>query len=435
MFELRKLALHQRPVSESSSKQTLEEYFSNRPQLAPYLAPAESNTVEPSGEHQPKAEAGVEPSEARDAGGEEEARGEGAATPQNLRPEEIMNDMQTLQERRLVHGILQGPVHEEIDRTLREGQRRPRPRVRQRPLQAEESEEGGDEMNQPPVGRLLAAGGQSRRQRGSRGRRVRFRYQVPTPNPDGRYAVPPRDQSGIVQRLRQSPALNSLGVEARDEIVAEVGSLVSQQLVTTALAGEFRGVLELHIQARAEHINDGHLSPPPAVRQQMYHQAGERNATPSAGVLELREDMVIMKGQLNELKQMMRASFDLQLDIQRAIRQEVSAALAAFISQPQLPPNPHSATASGSDKAVCQIPTLDIALHQSGVSSSGVDSKVVESGHCVICSEGTIDSVMYHCGHMCTCVACGLELKSKALKCPICRAPITDVIRAYASML
>ncbi len=77
---------------------------------------------------------------------------------------------------------------------------------------------------------------------------MRFRYQVPTPNPDGRYAVPPRDQSGIVQRLRQSPALNSLGVEARDEIVAEVGSLVSQQLVTTALAGEFRGVLELHIQ-------------------------------------------------------------------------------------------------------------------------------------------------------------------------------------------
>lgn len=89
-------------------------------------------------------------------------------------------------------------------------------------------------------------------------------------------------------------------------------------------------------------------------------RAGERNATPSAGVLELREDMVIMKGQLNELKQMMRASFDLQLDIQRAIRQEVSAALAAFISQPQLPPNPHSATASGSDKAVCQIPTLGI---------------------------------------------------------------------------
>lgn len=42
-----------------------------------------------------------------------------------------------------------------------------------------------------------------------------------------------------------------------------------------------------------------------------------------------------MKAQLLELKQMMRVSFDLQLDIQRAIRQEVAAALAAFCT-PQI---------------------------------------------------------------------------------------------------
>lgn len=60
---------------------------------------------------------------------------------------------------------------------------------------------------------------------------------------------------------------------------------------------------------------------------------------------------------------------------------------------------------------------------------------VVECGHCTICSDGVIDSVVYRCGHMCMCMACGLELKAKGLKCPICRAPITDVIRAYASML
>ncbi len=71
----------------------------------------------------------------------------------------------------------------------------------------------------------------------------------------------------------------------------------------------------------------------------------------------------------------------------------------------------------------------------SGAGTTGSSVKVIEAGHCVICSEGVIDSVMYHCGHMCTCTACGLELKSKALKCPICRAPISDVIRTYASML
>ena len=88
----------------------------------------------------------------------------------------------------------------------------------------------------------------------------------------------------------------------------------------------------------------------------------DQQATPSAAsVRELREEMVIMKGQLNELKQMMRVSFDLQLDIQRAIRQEVSAALTAFLSQPQLPAQ--SATAScPTTQAACPIPTLGMLI-------------------------------------------------------------------------
>lgn len=75
-----------------------------------------------------------------------------------------------------------------------------------------------------------------------------------------------------------------------------------------------------------------------------------------------------------------------------------------------------------------------ILIQYLGATSSG-HTRVVDSGRCVICSEGVIDSVIYHCGHMATCFACGLEMKNKALKCPICRAPIIDVIRAYTSML
>ena len=54
-----------------------------------------------------------------------------------------------------------------------------------------------------------------------------------------------RDQSEIMSTLRQSPALNSLDPESRNEIFAEVGNLVQQQLVSSALSGEFRGVLEI----------------------------------------------------------------------------------------------------------------------------------------------------------------------------------------------
>jgi hypothetical protein len=40
-----------------------------------------------------------------------------------------------------------------------------------------------------------------------------------------------------------------------------------------------------------------------------------------------------LKSQLQEMKNMMRQSFDLQLDIQRAIRQEVAAALSQVQGQ------------------------------------------------------------------------------------------------------
>lgn len=86
----------------------------------------------------------------------------------------------------------------------------------------------------------------------------------------------------------------------------------------------------------------------------LFSDDDERQQAPSsAGIRELREEMMIMKGQLNELKQMMRVSFDLQLDIQRAVRQEVSAALAAFLTQPGT-----TAAATGPAQAVCPIPTL-----------------------------------------------------------------------------
>ena len=61
-----------------------------------------------------------------------------------------------------------------------------------------------------------------------------------------------------------------------------------------------------------------------------------------------------MKAQLSELKQMLKASFDLQLDIQRSIRQEVAAALTAFLSPPA-----QQATHSAQPAAhTCPIPTL-----------------------------------------------------------------------------
>ncbi|KAM9700119.1 E3 ubiquitin-protein ligase NEURL1-like, partial [Menidia menidia] len=53
---------------------------------------------------------------------------------------------------------------------------------------------------------------------------------------------------------------------------------------------------------------------------------------------------------------------------------------------------------------------------------------------CSICYENAVDTVIYACGHMCLCSACGGRLKKMANACcPICRRQIKDIIKTYRS--
>lgn len=40
--------------------------------------------------------------------------------------------------------------------------------------------------------------------------------------------------------------------------------------------------------------------------------------------------------------------------------------------------------------------------------------------------------LFFRCGHMCTCYKCAYELQWSSGICPICRAPIVDVVRTYS---
>ncbi|KAJ0561439.1 putative transcription factor C2H2 family [Helianthus annuus] len=52
--------------------------------------------------------------------------------------------------------------------------------------------------------------------------------------------------------------------------------------------------------------------------------------------------------------------------------------------------------------------------------------------NCSICHVMQVDSLLYRCGHMCTCFKCAVEMQRTSGECLVCEAPIVDVVKAFA---
>ncbi|CAN8075204.1 unnamed protein product [Agarophyton chilense] len=174
------------------------------------------------------------------------------------------------------------------------------------------------------------------------------------------------------------------------------GQLNRQRAVSALLESEFRNQLEALISR-----GDTRAARTTSVPSQL-HLDTQISYPPQAELASLVKGL---QQEITVLKNVMSASFDLQLDIQRSIRQEVCAALNR-----------------AGVKHVAHSPSCAVQART---------ERVAKAGACTVCLEKNVDCVLYACGHMCTCSLCARQLLSSGQKCPICRAPVRDVVRAF----
>ncbi|KAL0370130.1 UNVERIFIED_CONTAM: hypothetical protein Sangu_0331100 [Sesamum angustifolium] len=236
----------------------------------------------------------------------------------------------------------------------------------------------------------------------------------------------------------------------------ELRELFSRRRVSSLLRSSFRESLNQVLQSHAERLGRASgdwepddTSPPPLIEQDQQQLNSDQTSTLSDGaernpfapssnfftephwdeelqstnwphynsnqqlgtewevINELRIDMARLQQRMNNMQSMLEACMDMQIELQRSVRQEVSAALN------------RSVFSRDADEA------QDDWLHDES------QWEYVRKGICCLCRDSKIDSLLYRCGHMCTCSKCAEDLLQQRSKCPMCGAPVVEVVRAY----
>ncbi|KAK1368020.1 hypothetical protein POM88_034112 [Heracleum sosnowskyi] len=69
-----------------------------------------------------------------------------------------------------------------------------------------------------------------------------------------------------------------------------------------------------------------------------------------------------------------------------------------------------------------------VKRHSTQNKGNGSINRLQRKGTCCLCFDAEVDSLLYRCGHMCTCYKCAHDLQQHSGICPMCQAPILDVV-------
>lgn len=78
-----------------------------------------------------------------------------------------------------------------------------------------------------------------------------------------------------------------------------------------------------------------------------------------------------------------------------------------------------------------EITEKDIKYIQPNLSENESDGCKNESNECCVCLESKKNVLILPCGHICLCIKCSWELKTKNGVCPICRGKITNLMKVF----
>ncbi|UJR35369.1 hypothetical protein I4U23_028126 [Adineta vaga] len=205
-----------------------------------------------------------------------------------------------------------------------------------------------------------------------------------------------------IEPQRELQAWQTITQLQREIIVIEISDLVHRQLVSSALESDFRTHLEHSVLSRLQQGAPTEQTAPTTITPRIqptpapHVRPAVRTSTNPSTINEL-------SSRLDDMQHMLKLMYSMQMDMQRTLRQEVASSLA----------NASTTT------------TMISANHP------------INAGHCTVCLTAIADTVLYRCGHLCVCYTCGLNLRETTsttrMKCPICRAPVDDILRVFRS--